>query len=36
MVDGLQQDLHATLVEMPKERATTNQLAEIEGTDLDV
>ncbi|AWY09501.1 putative terminase small subunit [Ruegeria phage vB_RpoS-V16] len=36
MVDGLQTDLHRSLVEMPKERATRAQLAEIEGSDLDV
>lgn len=34
-VDGLQHDLHQTLVEMPKDRATKSQLAEIEGTELD-
>jgi hypothetical protein len=36
MVDGLQTDLHRTLVEMPEEKATNAQLGEIEGTDLDV
>lgn len=36
MVDGLQKDLHLTLVEMPKERSTESQLGEIKGTDLDV
>ena len=36
MVDGLQQDLHRTLVEMPAEKATRSQAGEIEGTDLDV
>lgn len=36
MVDGLQKDLHQTLVEMPTERATRAQVGEIEGTDLDV
>ena len=36
MVDGLQQDLHRTLCEMPAEKATASQLGEIEGTDLDV
>ncbi|MFU1607308.1 DNA translocase FtsK [Sulfitobacter pontiacus] len=36
MVDGLQKDLHATLVEMPADKATRSQLGEIEGTDLDV
>jgi hypothetical protein len=36
MVDGLQTDLHTTLVEMPQEKTTSSQLGEIEGTDLDV
>jgi len=36
MVDGLQQDLHRTLVEMPAEKATRSQAGEVEGTDLDV
>jgi hypothetical protein len=36
MVDGLQKDLHTTLVEMPAEKSTRSQLSEIEGTDLDV
>ncbi len=36
MVDGLQKDLHQTLVEMPAEKATTSQTGVIEGTDLDV
>ena len=36
MVDGLQKDLHQTLVEMPSEKSTRAQLGEIEGTDLDV
>lgn len=36
MVDGLQADLHQSLVEMPKERATHAQAADVEGTDLDV
>lgn len=36
MVDGLQRDLHQTLVEMPAEKATRAQAWEIEGTDLDV
>jgi len=36
MVDGLQTDLHRTLVEMPQVKATNAQLGEIEGTDLDV
>ncbi len=35
MVDALQADLHHTLVEMPKERATPSQIGEIAGTDLD-
>lgn len=36
MVDGLQKDLHSTLVEMPTEKSTRSQLGEIEGSDLDV
>lgn len=35
LVDGLQTDLHRTLVEMPKLKKTKPQLAEIEGTELD-
>ena len=35
MVDGLQSDLHKTLVEMPQQRATKSQIGEIEGTELD-
>jgi len=35
-VDGLQKDLHQTLVEMPSQRATKAQIAQIEGSDLDV
>lgn len=35
-VDGLQQALHQSLVEMPKEKSTESQASEIEGTDLDV
>lgn len=35
-VDGLQQSLHQTLVEMPTEKATGSQASQIEGTPLDV
>ena len=35
LVDALQADLHRTLCEMPKERATASQVGEIEGTELD-
>ena len=35
LVDALQADLHRTLVEMPRERMTKSQEAEIEGTPLD-
>lgn len=35
MVDGLQSDLHKTLVEMPKKRTTKSQIGEIDGTELD-
>lgn len=31
LVDGLQVDLHRTLVEMPKERQTRSQMSEIDG-----
>lgn len=34
MVDGLQKDLHKTLVELPKERATPSQLGELPDDDL--
>lgn len=36
LVDGLQKDLHKTLVEMPEQRATRAQIAQIEGTDLEM
>lgn len=35
-IDGLQTMLHASLIQMPLDRSTRSQLAEVEGTDLDV